>query len=239
MPGATATILAAPLPSDAREALQRARKLSASVKGQHRLAFARAVVHHVVSACWLGSQPAPGPRWSLRELPSDVELSSLTDETANLVYTLAKADGGRVLGRDRLPVRTRAEDDGQGTGPATDRRRAARLVHRRARRGGRREPPQHGQAEQRAHRVASRVDGAAQQQRGRSSVPLHQWQRCGLRLRVPGAAASADGRHAGNRKPCWNPARTVRRCRGRRSTCTPVGFRDEAPATAVAAARDP
>lgn len=91
MPGATATILAAPLPSIASEALQRIRRLGASVKGEHRLAFARTVVLHVVSAYWRGSQPAPGPSRPLRELPSDIELSSLTDETANLALTIGRA----------------------------------------------------------------------------------------------------------------------------------------------------
>lgn len=128
MPGATATILAAPLPSDARDALQRARRLAASVKREHRLAFARAVVLHVVSAYWRGSQPAPGPRWSLRGLPADVELSSLTDETANLARTIGRAaaalqaaDAGHLVGvlyTGLIPPRFRADRGAYYTPPA-------------------------------------------------------------------------------------------------------------------------
>ena len=128
MAAAAAAILPAPLPADVREALPAARKLAAAVKGEHRLAFARAVVLDVVSAYWRASPPAPGSRWPLRRLPSDVELCSGTGETANLARTIGTAaaalraeDAGYLVGvlyTGMMPVGVRAERGAYYTPPA-------------------------------------------------------------------------------------------------------------------------
>ncbi len=128
MAAAAAAILPAPLPADVREALLATRKLAAAVKGEQRLAFARAVVLEVVSAYWRASLPAPGSGWSLRRLPSDVEFCSRTGETANLARTIGTAaaalraeDAGYLVGvlyTGMMPVRLRAERGAYYTPPA-------------------------------------------------------------------------------------------------------------------------
>ena len=71
-----------------------ARTLASSVKREGRLDFRRAVVFSVVSAYWKEVQSAAGRSWSLRELPSDIELSSVPEETGELAESIGTAAAG-------------------------------------------------------------------------------------------------------------------------------------------------
>ncbi len=123
-----ASILPAPLPAGAREALLSARGLAASVKGEDRLALARAVVFAVVCAYWREAHPARSSRWSLRRLPADIALAPPSEETAILARaiataaaTLGAADAGYLVGvlyTMMMPVQFRAQRGAYYTPPA-------------------------------------------------------------------------------------------------------------------------
>ncbi len=128
MAAAARTVLPTPLPSAVREALLRVRRLAVSAKREHRLALARAVVLQVVSAYWRGLPPGPGVPRPLRKPPSDVELSSITEEAANLIGTIGNAaaalpvvDAGYLIGvlyTGMMPDRFRADRGAYYTPPA-------------------------------------------------------------------------------------------------------------------------
>ena len=71
-----------------------ARMLASSVKREGRLDFARAVIFRVVSAYWKELQIASGRSWSLRELPPDIVLSSVPEETGALAESIGTAAAG-------------------------------------------------------------------------------------------------------------------------------------------------
>ena len=127
MAAAAGTVRPTPLPSAAGEALPRARRLAASLKREHRLALARALVLQAVSAYWRGLPPGPGaPR--PRRPPSGIELSSLTEEAADLAHTVGNAaaelpvvEAGYLVGilyTGMMPDRFRADRGAYYTPPA-------------------------------------------------------------------------------------------------------------------------
>ena len=105
-----------------------ARTLASLVKREGRLDFARAVVFRVVSAYWKELQIASGRSWSLRELPPDIVLSSVPEETGALAESIGTAaagldvmDAGYMIGvlyTGMMPGRFRAQSGAYYTPPA-------------------------------------------------------------------------------------------------------------------------
>ena len=110
-----------------------ARTLASLVKREGRLDFARAVVFSVVSAYWKELQSASGRSWSLRELPPDVVLSSVPEETGALAESIGTAaagldvmDAGYMIGvlyTGMMPGRFRTQSGAYYTPPALCERR--------------------------------------------------------------------------------------------------------------------
>ena len=106
----------------------RARMLSSSVKSEYRLNFARGVVFGVVSAYWKELQTVSGRGWSLSNLPSEIELSSIPEETRELAESIGTAaaclnvmDAGYMIGMLytwMMPDRFRANLGAYYTPPA-------------------------------------------------------------------------------------------------------------------------
>lgn len=105
-----------------------ARTLASTVEREGRLDFARAVVFSVVSAYWKELQSASGRSGPLRELPSDIELSSVPEETGELAESIGTAaagldvmDAGYTIGAlytGMMPGRRRARLGAYYTPPA-------------------------------------------------------------------------------------------------------------------------
>ena len=68
-----------------------ARRLASSIKGQERLDFARSVVFGVVSAYWKELRSVSDRDWSLREPPSDIDVSPLPAETEEQAESIGRA----------------------------------------------------------------------------------------------------------------------------------------------------
>ena len=104
------------------------RKLASSVAREERLDYARAVVLGVVSAYWKALQAVFGRGWPLRELPSDVGLASVPEETAEQAERIGIAaagldvlDAGYTIGvlyTGLMPDRFRAQLGAYYTPPA-------------------------------------------------------------------------------------------------------------------------
>ena len=74
--------------------LKGGRALAASVRPQDQLRLARATVCATVSAYWRMLQAAPGRNWPLHELPSEIDLSSLSEEAGELARSVGRAAAG-------------------------------------------------------------------------------------------------------------------------------------------------
>ena len=128
MAAAAGPLLPEHLPTGVKQALSCARDLAAAVKREHHLAFARAVVLHVVSAYWRALQPERGRQRRLRQPRSDIDIASLTEESANLAHTIGNAaallpvaDAGYLVGllyTGMMPDRFRADRGAYYTPPA-------------------------------------------------------------------------------------------------------------------------
>ena len=70
------------------------RKLASSVGLEERLDFARAVVLRAVSAYWKALRAVSGRGWSLRELPSDIGRSSVSEEAEKQAERIGIAAAG-------------------------------------------------------------------------------------------------------------------------------------------------
>ena len=105
-----------------------ARTLASSVKREGRLDFSRAVVFRVVSAYWKELRVASGWSGSLRELPSEIELSWVPEEIGELAESVGTAaagldvtDAGYMIGglyTGMMPDRYRAQSGAYYTPPA-------------------------------------------------------------------------------------------------------------------------
>ena len=105
-----------------------ARTLASTVEREGRLDFARAVVFSVVSAYWKALQSASGRSGPLRELPADIELSSVPEETGERAESIGTAaagldvmDAGYMIGAlytGMMPSRRRARLGAYYTPPA-------------------------------------------------------------------------------------------------------------------------
>ena len=92
------------------------------------LAFTRSVVFRVVSAYWSALQAATGRRWSLRKLASDIELTSVSQETCDLAQSIGVAaarlnamDASYMIGvlyTSLMPAKARAALGAYYTPPA-------------------------------------------------------------------------------------------------------------------------
>ena len=104
------------------------RKLAFSVEREERLDFARAVVLGVVSAYWKELQAVSGRGWPLRELPSELGLSSVREEAEEQAERIGIAaagldvlDAGYLIGvlyTGLMPDRFRAQFGAYYTPPA-------------------------------------------------------------------------------------------------------------------------
>ena len=105
-----------------------ARKLAASVKDEDQLDFARAVLFGVVSAYWQELQSESVRDWPLRELPSDIRVSSVPADAEEQSESIGRAAAGLdvldasymigVLYTGMMPVRFRARLGAHYTPPA-------------------------------------------------------------------------------------------------------------------------
>ena len=68
-----------------------ARTLASSVTHEARLDFARAVVFGVVAAYWKQLYAVSGRGWALRNVPSDIEVSSVPAEVGELAVSMGTA----------------------------------------------------------------------------------------------------------------------------------------------------
>ena len=93
-----------------------------------QLKFARALVFRAVSAYWEERLAAPGQRWPLRKLPSDIELAPVPRDTRDLAQSIGKAAARLdatvasyligVLYTTMIPARARAALGAYYTPPA-------------------------------------------------------------------------------------------------------------------------
>ena len=105
-----------------------AKRLASSIKGQDRLDFARAVVFGVVSSYWQELQSESVRDWSLRELPSDIRVSSIPADAEDQAESIGRAAAGLdvldasymigVLYTGMMPARFRAQLGAHYTPPA-------------------------------------------------------------------------------------------------------------------------
>ena len=105
-----------------------ARILASSVKSEYRLNFARGVVFGVVFAYWKELQTGSSRGLSLCKMPSDIELSSLPEETKELTKSIGTAaacldvmDASYMIGvlyTGMMPGRFRAQLGAYYTPPA-------------------------------------------------------------------------------------------------------------------------
>ena len=123
-------------PSSARAIVERAslgaRTMASSVETTDRLAFARSLVYHTVSAYWTQARSATGIDWTLRTPPSEIELPSVSMEAAELASTVGRAaaaidvlDAGYMIGAiytGMMPAEIRARLGAHYTPPALCRR---------------------------------------------------------------------------------------------------------------------
>lgn len=72
---------------------------------QERLGFARALVFRVVSTYWEEQPTAPGHRWPLRVLPSDIELVPVPLELRDLAQSIGISAAQNRTGRSRGQLR--------------------------------------------------------------------------------------------------------------------------------------
>ena len=101
---------------------------ASSTEHDDGLTFARSLVFRVVSAYWSALRAATGRRWSLRRLASDIELTSVPQETRDLAQSIGAAaarlnvmDASYMIGvlyTTMIPAKARAALGAYYTPPA-------------------------------------------------------------------------------------------------------------------------